>query len=91
MHTVTKPASTFSFPVASDGVKRLPPSSEDMWFNTRDGRRYGWEIGCIIVVKVALLVVLWFVFIRPWQRPAMAPATTVQQLYLPSEQTFRHD
>jgi hypothetical protein len=64
------------------------------WFRTREGRHYACEIVLIIVVKLALLVVLWFVVIKPWPRPATSPTSFVQQLYLPASPavaTKRHD
>jgi hypothetical protein len=67
------------------------PSPGETWFRTRDGRRYGWEIGIIIVVKLAVLILLWFVFIKPWPRPATPPAVVVQQLYSPAAPASRHD
>jgi hypothetical protein len=88
---MTDPASAPPSSVACDGPKGLLPSPGKAWFRTRDGRRFGWEIGVIIVVKLALLIVLWFVFIKPWPRPDTAPPITVQQLYLPSGPSLRHD
>jgi hypothetical protein len=55
------------------------------WFRTREGRRYGWEIGLIIALKLLLLVVLWFAFIKPWLRTVPPPAAIVQQFYLPAK------
>jgi len=87
---MTQPAPTPQY--ARDGAKpkRMSPSSAPTWFRTREGRRYGWEIGFVIVVKLALLLVLWFAVIEPWPRPA-PPATVVQQLYLPAVPAARHD
>ena len=73
------PASPAS--VAGVGRQRLSSSSQKAWFRTREGRRYGWELALIIVVKMALLIVLWFVFIEPWSRTATPPATVVHQFY----------
>jgi hypothetical protein len=67
------------------------PSPGQSWFRTLDGRRYGREIAFIIVVKLVLLVVLWFAFIKPWPRPDTAPAVAVQQLYTPSALASRRD
>ncbi len=77
--------------VACDGPNGLLPSPGEAWFRTRDGRRFGWEIGVIFVVKLALLIVLWFVFFEPSSGPDTAPPITVQQLYLPSGPSVRHD
>jgi hypothetical protein len=76
--------------VASEGPPGPPPSSGEAWFRTRDGRRYGREIGVVIVVKLALLILLWFAFIKPWPRAATAPEAVAQHLYSPFAQA-RHD
>lgn len=84
MRTMTEPDLNCDGAMAYVGADRPPVSPTGTWFCTRDGRRYAWEIGLIIVVKLALLAVLWFVFIKPWPRPATSPASFVQQLYLPA-------
>ena len=68
-----------------------PRSPVPSWFRSRAGRRYGLEIGLILALKMGLLVLLWFVFIKPWQRPAEPPAAVVQQFYLPRLPSARHD
>ena len=84
------PASASPPSVAGVGRGRRPPSSTKAWFRTREGRRYGWELALIIAVKVVLLIVLWFVFIKPWPRTATPPAAAVQQFYT-SPAPARHD
>jgi len=79
---MTQPASISPSTDTGVGAKRSAPSSAKTWFRTRAGHRYGWELGLVIVGKLALLVVLWFVFIEPWPRPT-TPATFVQQIYQP--------
>lgn len=88
---MTEPASASPSSDARAGMQRPPPSSNRSWFHTREGRRYGSELAVIIVVKLALLAVLWFVFIKPWPRPATPPAAAVQQLYAPAAPEGRHD
>ena len=88
---MTDPAYAPPSSVTRDGPNGGLPTSGDAWFRTRDGRRYGMEIALIILVKLALLVVLWFVFIKPWPRPETPPATVVQQLYLPAMPAARND
>ncbi|MEP6942717.1 MAG: cytochrome oxidase putative small subunit CydP [Betaproteobacteria bacterium] len=88
---MTEPAAASQCTVAGEGRSDRLPSPAATWFHTRDGRRFGCEIGVVVVVKLALLVVLWFVFIEPWPRPGPAPAVVVQQLYAPSAPTLRHD
>ena len=73
------------------GPMRRPPASPTSWFRTREGRRFGIEIGLIIAVKLALLGALWLVLIHPWPRPVTPPATVVQQLYLPAASAAGHD
>lgn len=87
MRIMTEPSSspaTFSRADTGIGTKRLSPSLGKTWFGTREGRRYGWELGFVIVAKLVLLIVLWLVFIEPWPRPIAPPAVVVQQLYLPA-------
>ena len=88
---MSEPASTLSPSIARNGSEGSSPAPGETWFRTRDGRRYGWELCAIIVVKLVVLVLLWFVFIKPWPRPAAAPQITVQQLYMPSAPAARHD
>ncbi len=72
-------------PTRVDPGQEIEPSASTRhsWFRTREGRRYGTEIGLIIVVKLALLAALWVVLIHPWPR-AVAPAAAVQQFYVPT-------
>lgn len=88
---VTDPAAASSSSVAGVRTQRLSPSSGKTWFHTREGRRYGWEIALIIVVKLVLLIVLWLVFIRPWPHLAAPPAAVVHQLYSPAAPAVHHD
>ncbi len=88
---MTEPASASPSSVAGAGRERLSSSSKKTWFRTREGRRYGWELALIITVKVALLIVLWFVFIKPWPRAATEPATVVHQFYVPASAAVSHD
>jgi hypothetical protein len=77
--------------VIADHIENPPPSSRHTWFRTRDGRRYAWEIALVIVVKLLLFLLLWFVFIKPWGHPATPVASAVQQIYLPAGPANRHD
>jgi hypothetical protein len=88
---MTDPSSAPLSSVARRSPWGASSSPAKTWFQTRDGRRYGWEIGTIIVVKLALLAVLWLVFIRPWPHQPIAPLITVQQFYMPSAPPARHD
>jgi hypothetical protein len=87
---MTEPAS--ASPNARHGV--CPDVSTPLtatWFRTREGRRFGWELTLVVLVKLALLALLWLVFIQPWPRPVTPAATVVQQLYLPVLPLERHD
>ena len=85
-----EPAANSPSAVAGAEMPPPSPSSAKTWFRTPEGRRYGLEIAIIIVVKVALLSVLWFALIKPWPRPAAPPASIVQQFYVPAP-GVRHD
>lgn len=61
------------------------------WFRTRAGRRYGWEIGLVVVLKLALLLVLWFVVIKPWLRPTAPAVSVVRQFYEPAQPASNRD
>jgi hypothetical protein len=87
---MTGPASTSQRADNGIGQGGSSPSSGP-WFRTREGHRYGWELGFVIVIKLALLAVLWLVFIQPWPSRTTPPATVVQQLYLPALPAARHD
>ena len=87
---MSEPASA-SPPSDAVGAQRSSPRLHKTWFRTREGRRYGLELTLIIVVKLALLAILWFVFIESWPRPATPPAAAVHQLYAPAAPAGRHD
>jgi cytoskeletal protein RodZ len=76
------PSSSPPYPRA-DG-QHSPVAPRESWFRSRAGRRFGWEIALLVVLKLILLAVLWFGFIKPWLRPAAPPATVVQQFYTPA-------
>ncbi len=45
------------------------------------GRRYGGEIAALLTLKLALLLVLWLVCIRPWPHSADAARQSVARMY----------
>jgi hypothetical protein len=53
------------------------------WFRTRGGRRIGVEFALIVVVKLLLLTLLWWVFFRPHPRPDTSPAAIERHLAPP--------
>jgi len=79
---MTGPASTS--PRADNDIGQGGSSPSGPWFRTREGHRYGWELGLVVVIKLALLAVLWLVFIQSWPSRTTPPAIVVQQLYLPA-------
>lgn len=54
------------------------------WFRSRGGRRFGLEFGLIVLVKVALLILLWYVLFAPQPRPDTSPAAVERHLFAPS-------
>jgi hypothetical protein len=78
------------FSDTGSGCQQRLPKSGKTWFQTREGRRYGWEIAAIVILKLVLLMVLWFVFIKPWPRPATPRAADLRQIYTPPA-PVRHD
>jgi hypothetical protein len=78
------------FPDTGSGKQQRPLESGKTWFQTREGRRYGREIAAIVILKLVLLMVLWFVFIKPWPRLATPRAVDLRQLYTPAA-PVRHD
>lgn len=77
----------------SQGAGAHPPPSRSGagWFRTREGRRYGWDLALVIVMKVVLLGVLWLVFIGPPSTSPPTPATVVRHLYTSAAPVIRHD
>ena len=60
------------------------------WFRTRGGRRFGLEFALIVIVKLVLLVVLWWICFHPHPRPDTAPPAIERHLLAPSTETS-HD
>jgi hypothetical protein len=88
---MTEPSSGTPASEKDSGMADRPKSSVESWFRSHAGRRYGREIGLILALKLGLLLLLWFAFIKPWQAPAEPPAAVVQQFYLPNIPSARHD
>jgi hypothetical protein len=74
--------------IRPDG-KNPPGTPRKSWFRSGAGRRFAWEIALVVVLKLVLLLVLWFGFIKPWPRPASPPAAVVQQFYTPAQPAHR--
>lgn len=54
------------------------------WFRSRGGHRFGVEFGLIVLVKIALLIVLYYAFFAPQPRPDTSPAAVERHLLPPS-------
>jgi hypothetical protein len=87
---MTDSGRTISVPDTGSGYQQRLQESGKTWFQTRGGRRYGREIAAIVILKLVLLMLLWFVFIKPWPRPATPRAADLRQIYTPAA-AVRHD
>ena len=65
-------------------------SAETSWFRSRGGRRFGLEFALIVIGKLVLLVVLWWICFHPHPRPDTAPPAIERHLLAPSTETS-HD
>ena len=88
---MNEPVSPSSRPATAADSHHFEPSPERTWLRTRDGRRFGVEIAVVVVVKLALLGLLWLVFVQPWARPPGKPITDMRQIYVPATPAERHD
>jgi hypothetical protein len=77
--------------IAAQDSRNVAPLPQHTWFRTLEGHRYGKEIAVVLAVKLALLLVLWFVVIKPWPRPSTPPSDVVRHLYIPATPVQRHD
>ncbi len=50
------------------------------WFHTPAGRRYYRHFGALLLAKLALLLILYFVFIAPQPRPDTSPTAVFSAL-----------
>ena len=58
-------------------------STGPSWFRSRGGRRFGLEFTAIIGIKIALLLLIWFVCFRPHPRPDTRPTAIEAHLLAP--------
>jgi hypothetical protein len=63
---------------------------ERSWFRSRGGHRFGVEFALIVVVKLILLTLIWWVCFRPHPRPDMRPAAIRNHLLAPDMEAL-HD
>ena len=57
-----------------------PASPATIWSRTSVARRFGREILFLIVLKVVLLILLWWVAIKPAPRAETSPAAVAKHL-----------
>ena len=50
------------------------------WFRTVAGHRFGREIAALLILKVALLLTLWWVVVHPATRADTSPAAVARHL-----------
>ncbi|MEO7325100.1 MAG: cytochrome oxidase putative small subunit CydP [Dokdonella sp.] len=65
-------------------------ASDRSWFRSRGGRRFGVEFAAIVCVKIALLILIWFICFRPHPRPDTRPAAIEDHLLAPATE-IPHD
>lgn len=65
-------------------------TTDRSWFRSRGGRRFGVEFAAIVGVKIALLLLIWFVCFRPHPRPDTRPAAMEDHLLAPATE-IPHD
>jgi len=51
-----------------------PSAYAGSWFRSRAGRRYGRDFAFLILAKIVLLTILYFVFVAPQPRADTSPA-----------------
>jgi hypothetical protein len=83
--------SAATFPSLDRAIARKEPPPGPAWLRTREGRRYVWELGLIIVIKLVLLGVLWLAFILPWEGRTVSPGAVVQQPHPTASSAAPHD
>jgi hypothetical protein len=59
-------------------------------FNGPVIQRYGYEIAAIFAIKLPLLLLLWFVVIRPWPHDPAVAADSVARSYSVTSQVAPH-
>ena len=57
------------------------------WFRSRGGRRFGIEFAAIVGIKLALLILIWFICFRPHPRPDTRPAAIEDHLLAPATES----
>ncbi len=62
-------------------LRYMPPPTEPFRFSGPVGRRYGLEIAGIFAIKLPLLLLLWFVAIRPSTPAPDAAINSVARMY----------
>ena len=65
--------------------------AEASWFRSRGGRRFGFEFGAIVVLKLVALVLIWFFCIRPQPRADTQPEAVADHVLGPAAHEATHD
>ena len=60
------------------------PHARRSWFRSRDGHRFGVEFALIVLVKIALLVMIWYMFFAPQPHPDTSPGAVERHLLAPT-------
>lgn len=58
--------------------------AEHSWFRNRGGHRFGIEFAAIVLVKLILLSLIWFVCFRPHPHSDLRPAAVENHLFTPT-------
>ena len=74
----------FSNVAVTPAMDTSSPSACHSWFRSRDGHRFGIEFALIVLVKIALLVVIWYLLFAPQPRPDTSPAAVARHLLAPA-------
>lgn len=61
-----------------------PPPADVSWFRSRGGRRFGFEFATIVVGKLLLLALIWWLCFHPQPRADTAPAAIARHLLPPA-------
>ncbi len=60
------------------------------WFRSPAGRRYGRDFAILILVKIVLLALLYFVFVAPRSRVDTSPAAVGERVFDTSDANAVH-
>jgi hypothetical protein len=61
-----------------------PTPADASWFRSRGGRRFGAEFALIVLAKLVLLGLLWWLCFAPQPRPDTSPGAIERHLMSPA-------